>query len=62
MFDPKLLDDEEPWVIPLHGIDAPRADTIAPVRSVSNDDAPLHLYTDDELPNIEFRPQLRRSA
>ena len=55
-------DADDPWIVPLHGIEAPA--TILPLRSpmVEESQPPFHLYDDDELPTIEFRPRLRRSA
>ncbi|CAN5449854.1 hypothetical protein BH11PLA2_BH11PLA2_28430 [soil metagenome] len=61
MAEPDTNIDDEAWVIPLHGIDAPRGD-FRPV--VMTNDSVAHLFDDvsDDLPTIEFRPQLRRSA
>lgn len=55
--------DDEPWVIPLHGAIAP-SPLPEPTKTIKNDDEALtdHFYGDDELPTIEFRPQLRKSA
>ncbi len=57
------LDVDEPWVIPLHGAIAPALDPIARTFDPVEDPVTTaHLYDDDELPTIEFRPRLRRSA
>jgi len=56
-------DDSDLWILPLHGIEAPV--TLFPLRAAVTDaDAAAadHFYDDDELPTIEFRPRLRRSA
>jgi hypothetical protein len=50
-------------VIPLHGIEA--AVEVSPRTLPSSDDDAVvtaHFYSDDDLPTIEFRPRLRRSA
>lgn len=55
--------DSDAWVIPLHGIDAP-GDPPRQVAYPDADDKAItdHFYASDELPTIEFRPSLRRSA
>jgi hypothetical protein len=59
--------ESDAWVIPLHGIDAP-ADVIQfPMAHRETIHEPVSMpfgdaMDDDELPTIEFRPQLRRSA
>jgi hypothetical protein len=57
-----IVDADDPWIVPLHGIEAPAA--ILPIRTLPVEDpvTTAHLYDDDELPTIEFRPRLRRSA
>lgn len=54
-------DSSDPWVIPIHGIEAPIAPSLScPVPQT--EDAYDQFFTDDDLPSIEFRPRLRRSA
>jgi hypothetical protein len=59
--------DENPWVIPLHGVSDVRVDVPPPrpkprPMNVAAEDI-AHLYADDgDLPTIEFRPRLLRRA
>jgi hypothetical protein len=65
MDHPPVRDDEagDPWVIPLHGIEAPVKAAARSANSTDDDTAvTAHFYSDDDLPTVEFRPRLRRSA
>lgn len=50
--------ETDPWIIPLHGVEAPGQAASAPATEPPR----FFDFDDDELPTIEFRPRLRRSA
>jgi hypothetical protein len=61
MNESTALDDTDPWLIPLHGIEAPAKQQA--VRPVPDESALASFFeADDEVPSIEYRPRLRRSA
>ena len=65
-FNPDDLPDADAWLIPLHGISVPSADTgptPTPTPIPSADIGPAFLpFSDDPPADIGFHPRLRRSA